>query len=213
MIQEFYRNTGLLNEEGDLHTALRFISTLDEELTNQNMEMSDFVSGIVRSCCKSKVPAAVSHEDGPIHQALPPRSDIVRTVTLMWSDLWIKVLANYFGLIISVFQILHYLAFSSTTARTIILEKESIFRDIVRIIPHVKQDGRGVFWCFRLLLTLVWDTDSRDAAHRANVYKVLPVTALSLKENRHVMLASLLAIEALVTGYTSIYCQSVTFHG
>ena len=106
--------------------------------------------------------------------------------------------------IISVFQILHYLAFSSTTARTIILEKESIFRDVVRIIPHVKQDGRGVFWCFRLLLTLVWDTDSRDAAHRANVYKVLPVTALSLKENRHVMLASLLAIEALVAGYTSI---------
>ena len=27
------------------------------------------------------VPAAVSHEDGPIHQALPPRSDIVRGVS------------------------------------------------------------------------------------------------------------------------------------
>ena len=72
------------NKEGELtllHTALRFISSLDEELKNQNMEMSDFVSGIVRSCCKSKVPATVSHEDGPIHQALPPRSDIVRGVS------------------------------------------------------------------------------------------------------------------------------------
>ena len=63
------------NKEGELtllHTALRFISSLDEEFKNQNMEMSDFVRGIVRSCCKS---------NGPIHQALPPRSDIVRGVS------------------------------------------------------------------------------------------------------------------------------------
>ena len=106
------------------------------------------------------------------------------------------------GTIISVFQCLYYLS-SSPITRSMILAHEDVFREIVRFIPRLKQDGRGVFWCLRLLVALAWDQDSRDLAHKTNAYKVIPTAALLLKEDRHVVLAALLAIEALVTGYTA----------
>lgn len=104
--------------------------------------------------------------------------------------------------IISLFQCLYYLS-SAPSARCLMLGKDDMFRDVVKFIPRVKQDGLGVFWCLRLIVALAWDSDSRDMLHKTSAYKIIPAAGLGLKDDRHVMLASLLALEVLLTGYTA----------
>jgi len=102
---------------------------------------------------------------------------------------------------ISLYQCLYYLS-TAPAAKCLILTKEDIFKDIIRFIPRVKHDGLGVFWCMRLVAALAWDADSRDMFHRTNAHKVLPTAGLGLKDDRHVVLATLLALDTVLTGYT-----------